>query len=213
VPLYEVPLAKELGVSRTPVREAIGQLVAEGVLDDRAGRGIVVAQPTRQDIMELYDLREALETHAVGGLAVRGLLPQDCEAIRGIVGEMRDVETELKRSRKTVLEGELLQRFVNSDLRFHMSLLQAAGNRRLMKVINNTRLLLRIFTFRREHHTVELVAQVHTYHREILEAVVKKEADNAIRGMREHIRKSLSERLAEYQEEWTGLSGAGLDLF
>jgi DNA-binding GntR family transcriptional regulator len=54
---------------------------------------------------------------------------------------------------------------------------------------------------------------VHTYHRQILEAVVKKEADNAIRGMREHIRKSLSERLAEYQEEWTGLSGAGLDLF
>jgi DNA-binding GntR family transcriptional regulator len=202
VPLYEVPLAREFGVSRTPVREAIGQLVSEGVLHEIGGRGTIVVEPTRQDIVELYQLREALETYAVGMLASRGLVSQDLEAIEKNLAETLAIRAELEQTGKPALEGDLLQRFVTSDMRFHMHLLHAAGNRRFIKVISNTRLLIRIFTFRREHHTAELLNHVHAYHRQILDAVVKKDVETATRVMREHIRLSLEERLAEYQLEW-----------
>jgi DNA-binding GntR family transcriptional regulator len=59
--LSELALAKGLGSSLTPIREAIGQLVAEGFLEQTPNRGAVVVQLTRQDIVELYELREALE--------------------------------------------------------------------------------------------------------------------------------------------------------
>jgi DNA-binding GntR family transcriptional regulator len=173
----------------------------------------MVLQPTRQDIIELYDVREALETHAVASLAGRGLLPQDVEAIEKITDEMRAIKAQLKKSGKSALEGEALQRFTSSDLRFHMRLLQASGNRRLVKIIHNTRLLIRIFTFRRAHHTLELVTKVHDFHCQILDAVRKKEPETAARLMREHIRLSLSERLAEYQQEWNDMPPDGLDLF
>src|ERR1700738_1426886 len=62
----ELVIAKELGVSRTPVREAIGQLVAEGLLQQLPTGGVAVAQLSRRDIIDLYELREALEVYAAG---------------------------------------------------------------------------------------------------------------------------------------------------
>jgi DNA-binding GntR family transcriptional regulator len=202
VPLYEVPLAKEFGVSRTPVREAIKRLVSEGVLHEIEGRGTIVTQPTRQDIIELYQLREALETYAVGLVAERGLNARNVEALEQSMQEMLAIRSQLEKSGKPVLEGELLQRFVGCDMRFHLVLLQAAGNRRFIRVIANTRLLIRIFTFRREHHSLELLGQVHDFHRRILDVLVRKDVPEAVRVMREHIRLSLEERLAEYQHDW-----------
>src|SRR6476646_9375274 len=63
--LSEVALAAELGASRTPIREAIAQLVAEGLLEQTPNRGAVVVQLKRHDIIELFELREALELYAV----------------------------------------------------------------------------------------------------------------------------------------------------
>ena len=71
----EIPLAQELGSSRTPVREALGQLVAEGLLEQTPNRGAVVVQLGRQDIIDLYELREALEVYAVGKAAARRRTP------------------------------------------------------------------------------------------------------------------------------------------
>src|SRR5690242_20693729 len=65
----ELMIAKELGFSRTPVREAIGQLLAEGLLRQASGGGAVVAQLSRRDIVDLYQLREALEVYAAGNAA------------------------------------------------------------------------------------------------------------------------------------------------
>lgn len=212
VPLYEVPISKELGVSRTPVREAIGQLVSEGVLHEIAGRGTIIIEPTKQDIEELYQLREALETYAIAMTAERGLMARDLDAIEQLVEEIPAIQAELEKSKKPALTGELLQRFLSSDLRFHLHLLQAAGNRRIVKVISNTRLLIRIFTFRRENQTAALLAQVYSYHRQILDAVRGKNPEAAARCMRDHIRASLNERLAEYQQGWHfGDASSGLD--
>lgn len=63
-PLGEVELSAKLGVSRTPVREALSRLIAEGLVSNDAGRTARVAQLSRDDIRKLFELREALETQA-----------------------------------------------------------------------------------------------------------------------------------------------------
>ncbi len=197
--LSELSLAAELGLSRTPVREAIGQLVAEGILQ-KSSRGAVVAEHTRQDIIELYQLREALEVYVIGLVAERRLSPRELETLEHWVEEVRVSAAELKKSSRPVLEGAALKHFISCDLRFHMLLLQAGGNQRMVKVLDSTQLLLRIFTLRREHHTVELLGKIYDFHRRILAAVAAGSRDEACRLMGEHIRLSRDERLAEYED-------------
>lgn len=195
--LSEVALATDLGISRTPVREALGQLIAEGMLQ-RTGRGAIVAEPTRHDIIELYDLREALEVHAIGKVAAQGLSPRMLEPLEALVEEMQTIATELKKSGKAALEDDSLKQFVTCDLRFHTLLLQAAGNQRMLKILDSTSLLLRVFALPREHHTLSLVSEVQRFHRRILDAVAKGRRAEAMELLGEHIRLSLEERLADF---------------
>src|ERR1700733_11927879 len=70
-PLGEVETSLRLGVSRTPLREALSRLIAEGFVRTGPGRTAVVTSLSRRDIVELFELREALETQAAR-LAARG---------------------------------------------------------------------------------------------------------------------------------------------
>jgi DNA-binding GntR family transcriptional regulator len=197
--ISEVSLATGLGISRTPVREAIGQLIAEGILQ-RTHRGAVVAEPTRQDIIELYELREALEVYAIGKVAARQPGPRVLEPLEALVEESRAIAAELKKSGQASLEGDALQRFITCDMRFHMLLLQAGGNQRMLKILDSTSLLLRIFSLPRQHHTGKLLSEVHNFHRRILDAVAEGSRTDAMRLLGDHIRISLEERLAEYED-------------
>jgi len=195
-PLSEVALAEQLGVSRTPVREAIGQLVAEGILQ-KTHRGAVVIEPTRQDIIELYELREAVEVYAIGKVAEARVSARFLESLDALVEAVRESASVLKKSGQKALEGEALQKFIQCDLQFHTLLLQAGGNGRMLKILDSTRLLLRVFTLRRQYHTVKLLNEVYRFHRGVLDAVAAGQRDQAMRLLGEHIRLSLDERLAE----------------
>jgi DNA-binding GntR family transcriptional regulator len=197
--ISEVSLATGLGISRTPVREAIGQLIAEGILQ-RSHRGAVVAEPTRQDIIELYELREALEVYAIGKVAARQVSSRVLEPLEALVEELRVIAAELEESGQSGLEGDALQRFITCDMRFHMLLLQAGGNQRMLKILDSTSLLLRIFSLPRAHHTGKLLGEVHGFHRRILDAVAEGSRTEAMRLLGEHIRISLEERLSEYED-------------
>src|ERR671935_3026513 len=85
--LQEVPLSEELGVSRGPIREAIGRLAAEGLVTVRPRRGAVVRSLSKDEFLELYQVREALEMMAVR-LAVPRLGASDLEELEGLVDEM-----------------------------------------------------------------------------------------------------------------------------
>jgi DNA-binding GntR family transcriptional regulator len=193
----ELSLARQLGLSRTPIREAIGQLIAEGLLQ-RSSLGAVVVEATRQDIIELYELREALEVYAIGKVAKQPPGARVLEVLEGLVQELRTMIADLKRSGRATLDGEPLKKFITCDMRFHLLLLQAAGNQRMLKIIDSTNLLLRVFSLRREHHTPALLEEVHRFHREILKAVVQGAPKEAAKLLGDHIRLSLDERLAEH---------------
>ncbi|HTX36435.1 MAG TPA: GntR family transcriptional regulator [Bryobacteraceae bacterium] len=200
-PLPEALLAKQLGISRTPLREAIRRLAAEGFLRQIPNRGSIVAEFSKRDIGELYELREALEVYAIGKAAECTLRPQDLENLQRLVADVLALRDELVASGEPGLSAEQMQRFVQVDLSFHTTLVRTAANRFILKAFADTRVLLNIFAMRRKGHSAELLAEIHIYHSEVLAAVVRRDPVAAMRLMGEHIRLSQQERLREY-DEW-----------
>jgi DNA-binding GntR family transcriptional regulator len=200
-PLSEASLARELGTSRTPLREALRRLVSEGFIRQIPNRGSMVAEFSKRDVAELYELREALETYAVGQAAAHNLRQSDFDILEKVVNEVARLRDQLLDSGASELNIAQMKRFVEIDMNFHSTLVRAAANRRILKVFADTRLLLNIFAMRRKGHTVALLSDVFRYHSQVLEAVVRKDSEAARRLLAEHIQVSKQERLLEY-DEW-----------
>lgn len=196
--LSELAISKELGSSRTPVREAAGQLLAEGLLELSPGGGIVVTRLSRQDIIDLYELREALEVFAVGRAALIGVRAADQKRLESLLDETQLLLKELKASGKQELNSEQMKRFSISDLGFHALLIRIAANARILKVVSDTRLMIRIFGIQRSGHRREELERIYKHHRSILQAVIDHDVDGARKLLVEHIQASGRERLEEF---------------
>jgi DNA-binding GntR family transcriptional regulator len=125
--LQEVALARSLGVSRGPVREALGRLATEGLVAIRPRRGAVVRALSNEEFIEAYQVREALEMMAVR-LAVPRLTAEDLVAMEGLIDEMA--------SRG---EAEDVQGFFEANTEFHERFFQIAGNRMLSELYRQVR--------------------------------------------------------------------------
>jgi DNA-binding GntR family transcriptional regulator len=197
----EIPIAKELGSSRTPVREALGQLVAEGLLEQTRNRGAVVVQLKRQDIVDLYELREALEVYAMGKVAQRANSENEIAHLKKLVGDIAELQSELERTQQSQLTTRQMQRFVASDLGFHLLLVRMAANVRILKLVNETRLLIRIFALHREGHNAAMLSKIQAQHSEMIRAVSENNPQAAQQILATHIQKSLQERLEDF-DRW-----------
>ncbi len=120
--LSEVALSRELGVSRGPIREAMGRLASEGLVTIRPRRGAVVRALTAQELVDAYQVREVLEATAVR-LAVPLLTQEDLDRLEQLVEEMA-----LRAKR-----GEL-QRFFQANVAFHDLFCHLSGNAKLEQV-------------------------------------------------------------------------------
>lgn len=192
----EHSLAREIGISRTPVREAIRRLEQEGVLEQVPRYGTIVRRPQRRDLEELYELREALEPYAVAHVAGR-LSAEEVTRLTRLCDEIASVAETVKRSRRAA-DAALMRRLLSADLAFHMVLLRASGNRRLMKIIADSRVLTRIFGTPRQEHDAAVIEETHRFHTRILNAVKRGDAESARKFMAEHIRASMREALEHY---------------
>ena len=118
-PLSEVALATEYGVSRTPVREALKQLQAEGLVEIRPRVGTFVTAPTRLEVVELFELKEILEGAAARLLADRGEVPE----LAGLRRNVRD-------SGRAVAAGDV-EWYAGLVGEFHALIIAGAGNNKL----------------------------------------------------------------------------------
>jgi DNA-binding GntR family transcriptional regulator len=193
--ISELTLAKELGSSRSPIREAMNRLAAEGFLEQSAGGGMVVARLHRDDLIELYDLREALEVYSVGKIAALPLRPADKDRLQHLVDEIPKLKAELESSGQKELNSAQMERFLACDFGFHALLMSMTQNQRLQKVVSETRLLIRIFSLRREGHDAQLLESVYQYHQRVLDAVANQNRELAMRSLAEHIQASQREQL------------------
>ena len=123
--LMEVQLAEELGISRTPVREAIRKLEQEGYVIMMPRRGTYVSDISTNDVKEIFEIRSALESLATG-LAARRIEPDELETLQNLLIE---------------IEGYIakndMEKIVETDIKFHGLLYQVSRNERLVNIINN----------------------------------------------------------------------------
>lgn len=196
--ISELTLAKELSCSRTPIREGMSQLAAEGILEQNSRGGMLVAQLRRDDIIELYDLREALEVYSVGKIAGLPLRQADKDRLQHLVDEIPKLKSELESSSEVKLNGEQMFRFLACDFGFHALLMSMTQNQRLQKIVSETRLLMRIFSLHRHGHDAQQLESIYQYHQHILDAVAEQNKEVAMRTLAEHIQASQREQLNEF---------------
>ena len=197
----ELSLAKELGSSRSPIREAMNQLAAEGLLELNSGGGMLVAQLKRSDIIELYDMREALEVYSVGRITELPLQPSDRERLQHLVDQITQLKNELESSGEQALNETQMQTFLSGDFEFHALLMSMTQNSRIQKVVSETRLLIQIFSLHRPVHDLQLLESIRQYHQRVLDAVASGDKWLAMQCLAEHIQASKKEQLNGF-DEW-----------
>jgi DNA-binding GntR family transcriptional regulator len=173
--LQEVALAESLGVSRGPIREALGRLAAEGLVTVRPRRGAVVRALSAEEFIEAYQVREALEVMAVR-LAVPRLAGEEIAAMQRLIDRM-----------SALADAEDVQGFFEANTAFHQVFFEAAGNRTLTKLYRQ----LHDQIDRHRLRSLELRGNVRrsiAEHRAILRAVRAGDVDRAAHLVSEHIR-------------------------
>jgi DNA-binding GntR family transcriptional regulator len=199
--ISELDIAGELGSSRTPIREAIGQLVAEGLLEQSAGGGVLVVQFTREDIVDLCELREALETYALSKVARLGLMrPSDKERLLQLVDAILVLKEELIQSGKPALDEAGMKRFIAVDFGFHALLIALSQNARIHKVVNDTRLLMRIFAMLRRGHSAAELERIYLKHKGLVDCIERRDVAATVKAILEYLQESERVRLAEFDQ-------------
>ncbi|HEX5128284.1 MAG TPA: GntR family transcriptional regulator [Usitatibacter sp.] len=172
--LRQEDLARRFGVSRIPVREALGRLQAEGLVEHFANRGSVVASRSIADLLETLDIRIALETRAIK-LALPHLTAKDFKVAREI---MRRYD-----------ESESPRQWTELNLEFHLALYRPCGRPRLVRMIEE--LVRGINIHLRQHisHTVGR-GNPQAEHKDILKACVEGDGIRAVKLTEEHIERT-----------------------
>lgn len=180
--LTEQSLSKRLGVSRTPVRAALHTLAEEGLIDLVPNRGAVVVGVTREDLVDIYQIRMRLEGLASATAAVR-ISGEDLAALR----ESVELSEFYIRKNDTEHLKEL-------DTQFHAIIYRASGNRMLNKTLSE--LHRNITAYRKMSLSVpgRLERSVRE-HREILEAIEARDSERADRLTSAHVAAALENML------------------
>ena len=190
--LMEIQLANKLGVSRTPVREAIRKLELEGLVLMIPRKGAEVAEITRQDMEDVLEVRTALEELAV---------KDACDHITDAqLSELKKASNEFK---KALLEGKDLVTCADADMHFHDVILSATNNRRLIQMLNN--LSEQMYRYRMEYlkdeRTHKTLIEEHDAIRRALKKHDKVKAGAAIRVHIDNQKRSILESLTEKEED------------
>jgi DNA-binding GntR family transcriptional regulator len=180
--LREAALAERLGVSKTPVREALGRLEKEGLVETTSFKGAVVSSYSREDLVEIYELRELLEG-AAARTAVERSSAEALDRLRTIVERSRELRAAGELDALADLLGE-----------FDDVVYAQVENSRIAALIANLRAHLSRIGKLTEQIPGRVEASVEE-HAAIVRAIGERDADEAERLMRAHIRSVLADQL------------------
>ena len=172
--LMEIQLANQLGVSRTPIREAIRKLEVEGLVIMIPRRGAEVARITEKDLRDVLEVRASLEELAIG-LACERITDEE-------IGELRKA---LENFREVLREGDVTK-IAESDVDFHDIIFSATQNARLIQIVNNLR--EQMYRYRLEYlkdYTTH--DRLYKEHQQITDAVSDRDKERARKLIVEHI--------------------------
>lgn len=179
--LEEIPLAEKLGVSRTPVRAALGTLANEGLVDHQPKRGYLVRGFDMEAIAAAYDVRAVLEGLACRNAATRGLTEAQSQRLQDALAE----------GDRILARGELRPEdhapYQQMNVTIHDTLLQASGNpwvNRFAEQAQNIPFASDRIILWDDH---PIILRSHGDHHRIIEAVIARDAVRAEELMREHV--------------------------
>lgn len=172
--LMEITLANKLGVSRTPIREAIRKLELEGLVHMVPRKGAIVASISEKDMRDVLEVRVTLEELAVK-LAIQNMEESDIDQLRRAA----------KKFESAVIARDIVD-IVEADVMFHDVIYNRTNNGRLIQIINNLR--EQMYRYRLEYvkdartHSI-LISE----HQDIITALEKRDVDEAKNAVRQHI--------------------------
>ena len=173
----EQKLAADYGISRTPLREALKVLAAEGLVTMKVRRGAYVTEMSADDVKQIYHLLGLLESDAAGVVAKHASTEQ--------IHELRTLHDKL--------EKQVRQRdaFFATNEQFHIRLLQMSGNRWLEQTVHDLRKVMKL----NRHHSLfrqGRLAESLAEHREVMQAIEQRDGEAAVRLMRRHFDNGLA---------------------
>lgn len=172
--LMEIALAQKLGVSRTPIREAIRKLELEGLVVMVPRKGAEVADITEKDLRDVLEVRTALEALSVE-LAIKNMTDEDIEALRMANEDFKELSG-----------GNELMKLAEADVAFHEIIYIATNNNRLIQIINNLR--EQMYRYRLEYIKDESARpQLIKEHQEIIDAMLAKDVERARVAITRHV--------------------------
>jgi DNA-binding GntR family transcriptional regulator len=172
----EVKIAHEFGISRTPLREALKVLAAEGLVTMKVRRGAYVTEVSETDLADVYHLLSLLESDAAGVVAQRASDAQ--------VKELQQLHKELEAAHAN------RDKFFALNEQFHMRLLEIAGNKWRDQLVADLRKVMKL----NRHNSLLKAGRVKESmleHRAIMEAIAKRDAKLAAKRMQEHFTNGL----------------------
>ena len=194
----EKDLARQFGVSRTPVREAMRVLLAQRIVIPVAGRGIKINQFSARDLEEVFELRKALEVAVVEKIATKGCLKKK---------ELDLPRKHLEEQRRAFMKCDY-SKIIHLNRLFHTCLCLIGGNSRMESVLNQTLDIIQItakeFVLvpdRGQMSVSDRGKMVMLEHQTILDGLMKGKAAQARQAMIQHLDKSLASMLEVYRSQ------------
>ena len=172
--LMEVHLASRLGVSRTPIREAIRKLELEGLVIMIPRRGAEVAQITEKSLKDVLEVRRALDALSVE-LACDRITEEEIRTLKDACDEFENA-----------VKGKEVSVIAKADVALHDIIVQAAGNQRLQQLVNNLAEQMYRYRFvyiKDESQHEKLIAE----HKEIYESIANRDKERASKAAKIHI--------------------------
>lgn len=180
--VYSAPaLAREFGVSPTPVREAMLHLAKEGLIEIARNKGFRVVEPSDRDIEEITELRMLIEVPTVGKIARVG----------ASAAVLRKLDARATRTVEAARAADITGHVV-ADMAFHLDLLGLSGNEHLVEIVRTLRSKSRLFGLRAPEKT-ETLRESTLEHAELVDFVRKREPEEAEALLSRHIQRALFE--------------------
>ncbi len=186
-PLRESALAAILGVSRGPVREALGRLELEGLVVMRPNRSALVARMARTDVEEVYSLRAVLEP-----LAIRRIC---CAPDPAHIAELQAIVDGMCAAPGVILSAP---EAATLDLRFHDGLFRGSGHKRLINFWNHLKPQIYIFLLNRNTANPDFAELLALGHQEIIDALAAGVDSRAVEVVNRHLEAGYQRVLVAY---------------